>query len=181
MNFLVKITDGYSPSTKKLKFSLLKTFFNFIKNSIDQNLQNPGDSPILNKTFKAVKNQPWTILDKDVVDEMIFKTDNRRNRLMLELMARGGMRIGEVLKLRANNVNDRKLTSSNAYVERFNRTYRNEVLDLYLFDNLEEVRERTYWWMIDYNEERSHGSLEGMTPVEYMEKRAENSNFELST
>ncbi len=32
-----------------------------------------------------------------------------RNRLMLELMARGGMRIGEVLKLRANNVNDRKL------------------------------------------------------------------------
>ena len=28
---------------------------------------------------------------------------------MLELMARGGMRIGEVLKLRANNVNDRKL------------------------------------------------------------------------
>ncbi|MCK5163000.1 MAG: hypothetical protein KAJ25_10320 [Desulfobacula sp.] len=47
--------------------------------------------------------------DKDVIDEIIFKTDNRRNRLMLDLMARGGMRIGKVLKLRANNVNDRKL------------------------------------------------------------------------
>jgi len=29
--------------------------------------------------------------------------------MMLELMARGGMRIGEVLKLRPNTVNDRKL------------------------------------------------------------------------
>lgn len=112
MNFLVRITAGYRPSTKKLKFSLLKTFFNFIKNSIDQNIQNPCDSPILNKTFKAPKKQPWTILDKDVVDEMVFKTSNLRDRLMLELMARGGMRIGEVLKLRANNVNDRKLTLS---------------------------------------------------------------------
>ncbi len=109
MNFLVTVTEGHKSSTKKLKYSLLKTFFNFIKNSIDQNLQNPCDSPILNKTFKATKNQPWTILDKDVIDEMVFKITNRRNRLMLELMARGGMRIGEVLKLRANNVNDRKL------------------------------------------------------------------------
>jgi len=109
MNFLVTVTEGHKSSTKKLKYSLLKTFFNFIKNSIDQSISNPCDSPILKKTFKAAKGQPWTILDKDVVDEMIFKTDNLRNRLMLELMARGGMRIGEVLKLRANNMNDRKL------------------------------------------------------------------------
>jgi len=30
-----------------------------------------------------------------------------RNRLMLELMARGGMRVGEVLKLSSNNVNEK--------------------------------------------------------------------------
>jgi putative transposase len=71
--------------------------------------------------------------------------------------------------------------NQNAFVERFNRTYRNEVLDLYLFNDLEEVRETTYWWMIDYNEDRAHDSLDDLTPVEYMEKKAENSTFELST
>jgi integrase len=63
----------------------------------------------LRKTFKVAKGQPWTILDRDIVDEIIFKTDNFRNRLMMELMARGGMRVGEVLKLKAKDVYDRKL------------------------------------------------------------------------
>ncbi|WP_291322189.1 site-specific integrase [Desulfonatronospira sp.] len=44
-----------------------------------------------------------------MVDEIIFRTDNPRNRLILELMARGGMRIGEVLNLRADDLDDRKL------------------------------------------------------------------------
>ena len=51
----------------------------------------------------------WKILEKDVVDEIIFRTENPRNRLMLELMARGGMRVGEVLKLTPNDVEDRKI------------------------------------------------------------------------
>ena len=52
----------------------------------------------------------WEIIEKDVIDEIIFTTPKLRNRLMLELMARGGMRVGEVLKLRPRNVNSRKLT-----------------------------------------------------------------------
>jgi putative transposase len=60
--------------------------------------------------------------------------------------------------------------NQNAYIERFNRTYRTEVLNLYLFNNLEEVREVTYWWMIEYNEKRPHDALDDMTPVEYTMK-----------
>jgi integrase len=63
----------------------------------------------MKKTFRIAKGRQWSILEKDVVDEIIFRTDNPRNRLMLELMARGGMRIGEVLKLRVKDVEDCKL------------------------------------------------------------------------
>jgi len=71
--------------------------------------------------------------------------------------------------------------NQNAYIERFNRTYRDEVLSLYLFRNLAEVREITYWWMIDYNESRPHDSLDDMTPVEVMERYNRNSILKLST
>jgi Transposase and inactivated derivatives len=70
--------------------------------------------------------------------------------------------------------------NQNAYVERFNRTYRDEVLDQHLFVSLEDVREATYWWMIEYNEERPHDSLGDLTPWEARQKVARNSTFELS-
>ena len=49
------------------------------------------------------------MIEKDLIDEVIFRTDNLRNRIMLELIARGGMRIGEVLNLTPRDVEDRKL------------------------------------------------------------------------
>ena len=94
MNFLVKVTDGQKQTTKKLKYSLLKALLNFIKDSIDPMMTNPCDTPLLRKTFKVARGQPWTILDRDIVDEIIFKTDNFRNRLMMELMARYASRRG---------------------------------------------------------------------------------------
>ena len=82
--FLTKIFEGSKQSTKKLRFSLVSDFFNFIKISYDLNLQNPCDSPTLKKIFKDQRPIHWQILEKDVVDEMIFKTENPRNRLMLD-------------------------------------------------------------------------------------------------
>jgi len=81
MNFLISVTDGQKQTTKKFKYSLLKALFNFIKDSVDLSLINPCDSPILRKTFKVAKGQPWTILDRDVVDEIVFIPKKIADRL----------------------------------------------------------------------------------------------------
>jgi hypothetical protein len=53
--------------------------------------------------FKAKALASWDILEKEIVDEIIFKTDLERNRLILELMAHGGLRIGGVIKVMISN------------------------------------------------------------------------------
>jgi integrase/recombinase XerD len=103
-----EVTDGSKQSTKKLRFTLLSAFFNYIKNTVDPDLQNPCDNPALRKLFRAGKMIQFEIVEKDVVDEIIFRTPNPRNRLILELMARACMRVGEVLKLRPKDIEGRK-------------------------------------------------------------------------
>lgn len=109
LTFLSRNTTGQKPSTKRHKYATLKTFFNFIENIESNLIVNPCETAMLRKTFRIAKIRRWNILEKDTVDEMIFKTDNQRDRLMLELMARGGMRIGEVLKIRVKDVDERRL------------------------------------------------------------------------
>jgi len=55
----------------------------------------------------------------------------------------------------------------NAIVERFNRTYREDILDANIFESLEHARSLTEQWIIDYNEKRPHQSLNNLTPKEY--------------
>ena len=61
--------------------------------------------------------------------------------------------------------------SQNAYVERFHRTYRQEVLDAWAFDSLSQARKLTQAWMWIYNNERPHSSLGHIPPVKFLEKR----------
>jgi integrase/recombinase XerD len=49
------------------------------------------------------------VLDKEIVNEIIYNTKSLRDRLILELQARCGLRIGEVLGLRVRDIADRKL------------------------------------------------------------------------
>jgi integrase len=109
ITFLTRLTENNKQNTKHSRYSTLSAFFNLISYTIKPGLINPCISPVTKKLFRCPKSHHWTVFDKDIIDEAIFRTTDTRNRLMLELMARGGMRISEVLGLQPADVNNRKL------------------------------------------------------------------------
>ncbi len=58
----------------------------------------------------------------------------------------------------------------NGFIERFNRSYREAVLDMYIFETLEDVKTETEKWLGVYNQHRPHDSLGNLTPLEYLQK-----------
>ncbi len=71
----------------------------------------------------------------------------------------------------------------NAFVERFNRSVRQEVLHAWLFDSLAQAQRILEGWRIEYNTVRSHESLDKTPPLAYLPRvvNAEISTFKLST
>lgn len=61
----------------------------------------------------------------------------------------------------------------NGLIERFNRTYREEVLDANLFETMHQVREASERWIWIYNNERPHESLGNLTPRAFLLKRGQ--------
>jgi putative transposase len=58
--------------------------------------------------------------------------------------------------------------NQNAFIERFNRTYRHEVLDAYLFRSIEQVQHNTEEWLCDHNEQRPHEALGRLPPRQFL-------------
>jgi putative transposase len=71
----------------------------------------------------------------------------------------------------------------NAYIERFNRTYRTEVLNAHLFESVAELQAITNAWLNVYNQERPHDSLGRVPPLTFLPRPSSigESTFELST
>lgn len=66
--------------------------------------------------------------------------------------------------------------TQNAFIERFNRSFRSEVLDAYYFEDLNQVRILCEIFMNDYNDHRPHESLGNLSPKKYYQK-AETNGF----
>lgn len=60
--------------------------------------------------------------------------------------------------------------AQNGFIERFNRSYRAEVLSMHLFQNLEEVKQTTGQWIYRYNHLRPHRALKRMPPRMFLLK-----------
>jgi len=66
---------------------------------------------MLRKPYRPGKPSHWSIVEKETIDAITFRTTKTRNRPMLEVMARGGMRVGEVLKLTRKMLSVRSLST----------------------------------------------------------------------
>ena len=55
----------------------------------------------------------------------------------------------------------------NGFIERFNRFFREDILDAYWFEDLVQLRMLAEKWRIDYNHKHPHKSLNGLPPIEY--------------
>jgi putative transposase len=63
----------------------------------------------------------------------------------------------------------------NGFIESFNGRFRDECLNASWFISLEDARRTIEAWRDDYNHNRPHRSLKGMTPAEYAAALAERS------
>lgn len=108
--FLETLTQDLAKSTRRLRYSQLKTFYNFVIERCSLDMRNPCNTSLLSKSYRAPKQISRKILERETVDEMIYNTKRHRDRLILELQARCGLRIGELLKIKVSDVSDRTIT-----------------------------------------------------------------------
>jgi len=124
LSFLNKITDGRKQQTKRTRYSHLSAFFNFIGTNIDERIQNPCANRLLKKFYKTNTPVRWDSFEKETIDEIIFRTTKSRNRLILELMARGGM----YCWTKGSELN-RRFVASIMHFQKLKISYRNRNID----------------------------------------------------
>jgi putative transposase len=62
---------------------------------------------------------------------------------------------------------DKGKPSQNGYIERFNRTFREDILDAYIFTTLPQMQHKADLWKTHYNHEHPHQSLGGKSPLRF--------------
>jgi hypothetical protein len=65
LTFLNRLSEGNKPYTKRIRFSQLFSFFNFVRNNIDPELRNPCDRPMIRKLYRERVPLRWKIIEKE--------------------------------------------------------------------------------------------------------------------
>ena len=127
---------------------------------------------------EILKIEPYFSITAARVVSIINRLVKENRRPMAIRVDNGPEFIAEVLKVWCSD-NDIELQfiqpgrpMQNGYIERFNRSYRQDVLDANLFSNLTEVKILSDEFEEDYNFHRPHDSLGDIPPVEYRLKNS---------
>lgn len=130
-------------------------------NVIDHyNRQCMGIKIAFNMPARAVIKEMEKIIEKYGKPERI-RTDNGpefRSKLFQKWLANQGIKWSRIQKGKPQQ---------NAIIERFNRTYREDILDACIFNSINQADEITLAWIEEYNEHRPHQSLNYQTPMTY--------------
>ena len=116
-----------------------------------------------------VRALEWLRLDRGLPQQI--RVDNGP-----EFLSKVLQEYGEKHQVKIHYIQPGKPTQ-NAYIERFNRLYREDILDAYLFAEIEQVRILSDRWRRDYNENHPHKSLGGIAPLQYLYNK-ENDSYD---
>ena len=62
--------------------------------------------------------------------------------------------------------------NQNGYIERFNKTFREDILNAYLFESINQLQLKAELWQQDYNSGHPHTALGGMSPESFKYSRS---------
>lgn len=93
--FLSNLTRHAAPSTARLRYAQLTALFAFAIERFELAIPNPCQAPRLRKSFRVPRPPLRPSLDRDAIDELIYRTSVLRTRLLLELQARCGLGSGK--------------------------------------------------------------------------------------
>ena len=71
--------------------------------------------------------------------------------------------------------------TDNPFIESFNGSLRDECLNIHWFLSLEDAQDKLDNWRREYNHERTHSSLNDMTPAEFIRSLRKDEDLWFST
>lgn len=102
-------------------------------------------------------NECWSI---DFVCDQLFTGTRFRFLTVVDIFSRECLAITVGQRL------------TNAYIESFNGSFRDECLNIHWFLSLEDAKLKAENWRQDYNVLRPHRGLNNLTPIEFAKKSA---------
>ena len=75
------------------------------------------------------------------------------------------------MRIRPNHIMPGK-PNQNGFIERFNRTFREDVLDAYIFENINQLQIKSDLWKEEYNIGHPHQAFQRMSPIGFENSRS---------